>query len=223
MFPVFCQFGNGRDLVEHRWFGRLQRGRQAGHSLAKQLYWPARNLAHEWHHASIRCQFGNDRDLVEHQKLLTDSAINRHCFDRLRIVFPATQPIDPSDNDTFWHVNEYYPANQHRLMVHAHRQVQLRRGCSLRLPKHRLQPRRRTRLRALQRGHAPNGDLVHEQQRFCWRCLRPDSARCLELGRALSAPTRIFSYSLSGIRSAGPVRARSGSIPAKPFSMRVIS
>jgi hypothetical protein len=25
---------------------------------------------------------------VEHQKLLTDSAINRHCFDRLRIVFP---------------------------------------------------------------------------------------------------------------------------------------
>jgi len=22
----------------------------------------------------------------------------------------ATQPIDPSDNDTFWHTNEYYPA-----------------------------------------------------------------------------------------------------------------
>jgi hypothetical protein len=47
---------------------------------------------------------------VEHQKLLTDSAINRHCFDRLRMVLPATQPIDPSDNDTFWHGNEYYPA-----------------------------------------------------------------------------------------------------------------
>jgi hypothetical protein len=96
--------------VEHRWFGRLQRGRQGGHSLAKHRYRPARNLAHEWHHVSILCHFRNGRYIVEHQKSLTDSAINRHCFDRLRIVFLATQPIDPSDNDTFWHTNEYYPA-----------------------------------------------------------------------------------------------------------------
>jgi hypothetical protein len=64
--------------VEHRWFGRLQRGRQLGHSLAKQLYWAAGDLAHEWHYVSILCQFANGRDIVEHQKLLTDIAINRH-------------------------------------------------------------------------------------------------------------------------------------------------
>src|SRR4029434_10866069 len=52
--------------MEHCWFGRLQRGRQGGHSLAKQLYWPARNLDHEWHHVSILCQFRNGRYIVEH-------------------------------------------------------------------------------------------------------------------------------------------------------------
>src|SRR4030095_12596033 len=85
---ILCQVVIRRDIMEHCWFGRLQRGRQGGHSLAKQLHWPARDLAHEWHHVSILCQFANGRDIVEHQKLLTDSAINRHCFDRLRIVFP---------------------------------------------------------------------------------------------------------------------------------------
>ena len=87
-FQSFVEFGNGRDIVEHRWFGRLQRGRQGGHSLAKHRYRPARNLAHEWHHVSILCRFRNGRYIVAHQKLLTDSAINRHCFDPLRIVFP---------------------------------------------------------------------------------------------------------------------------------------
>ena len=37
-----------------------------------------------------------------------------------------------------------------------------------------------------QREHAPNSDLVHEQQRFRWRCLRSDSSDRLEPGRALS-------------------------------------
>jgi hypothetical protein len=34
--------------------------------LAKQLHWPARYLAHEWHHPSIHCQFGRRADIVEH-------------------------------------------------------------------------------------------------------------------------------------------------------------
>ena len=87
-FQSFVSLATVADIVEHRWFGRLQRGRQGGHSLAKHRYRPARNLAHEWHHVSILCQFRNGRYIVEHQKSLTDSAINRHCFDRLRIVFP---------------------------------------------------------------------------------------------------------------------------------------
>jgi len=41
--------------------------------LAKHLHWPARYLAHEPHHDSIRCQFGNRGYIVEHQELLTAS------------------------------------------------------------------------------------------------------------------------------------------------------
>jgi hypothetical protein len=41
--------------------------------LAKQLYWPARYLAHEWHHAYIQCRFGNRADILEHQELLIAS------------------------------------------------------------------------------------------------------------------------------------------------------
>jgi len=51
--------------------------------LAKQRYWAARYLAHEWHHASIDCQFGNGGDIVEHQKLLTD--IVSAFFNRLSV------------------------------------------------------------------------------------------------------------------------------------------
>jgi hypothetical protein len=54
--------------------------------LAKQLYWRARYLAHEWHHVSIPGQFANGADIVEHQKLLTDIG---YWFDRLRIVSPG--------------------------------------------------------------------------------------------------------------------------------------
>src|SRR4029453_1738876 len=45
---------------------RLQRGLQGGHSLAKHLYWPARDLAHEWAHVLILWQFRNRRYIVEH-------------------------------------------------------------------------------------------------------------------------------------------------------------
>jgi len=38
--------------------------------LAKQRYWRAQYLDHEWHHAYIRRQFGIRGDIVEHQKLL---------------------------------------------------------------------------------------------------------------------------------------------------------
>ena len=64
---ILCQFRNGGDIVEHRWFRRFQRGRQGGHSLAKHLYWRALNLAYEWHRASIQCQFPNDGSTVEHR------------------------------------------------------------------------------------------------------------------------------------------------------------
>jgi hypothetical protein len=39
-----------------------------------------------------------------------------------------------------------------------------------------------TRSCALQRGHTPNSDLVHEQRRACWRRLGSDSSRGLEPG-----------------------------------------
>jgi hypothetical protein len=46
----------------------------------------------------------------------------------------------------------------------------------------RFQRGRQPRLCALQSQHGPNGDLVHEQQCFCWRRLRSDFACRMDVG-----------------------------------------
>ena len=64
-----CRPGNGPDFMEHRGLGRFQCGWQAGHSLGKQLYWPARHLVHERHEPYWGCGPGNVADIVEDRGL----------------------------------------------------------------------------------------------------------------------------------------------------------
>ena len=79
--------------------------------------------------------------------------------------------IDPSDNRTFWHVNEYYPTTSSALWATKIGRFAFPTGAVPPVFQTRLQPRRQTGLCALQCEHAPNGGVVHEQHRFSLRRL----------------------------------------------------